>query len=130
MPSPFFLKGSETGDLQSDTDQHPFAPCPDSPNCIVVSKSYHHNAENLFSAAHKALAQLKPLETVTDSQSLQIKAVFRIPVFLFKDDMEITVSDEKKSIIHIKSSSRVGHSDLGVNRRRVQKLLSLINNHL
>lgn len=130
MPLPFILKGSETGDIQSDTDQHPFATCPDSPNCIIVSKSYRLEAKELFSATRKALDQMKPIEAEIDSQSLQIKAVFRIPVFLFKDDMAITVSDENQSILHIKSSSRIGHGDMGVNRRRVQKLLSLLNKHL
>lgn len=130
MPLPFILKGSETGDIESDTDQHPFAPCSASPNCIIVSKIFQLEAQELYSDTRKALDQMKPHEVEIDSQSLQIKAVFRIPVFLFKDDMAITITDEKQSILHIKSSSRVGHGDLGVNRRRVQKLLSLLNNHL
>lgn len=127
--SSFFLKGSKTGDIQSDTNQHPFAPCPASFNCIIVSKSYNLNAEDLFLATRKALDQMKPLETDIDSQSLQIKTVFRIPVFMFKDDMIITVTGAEQSILHIKSSSRVGRGDLGVNRRRVQKLIFLVNQH-
>tara|TARA_B100000700_G_C14919583_1_gene796371 strand:- start:304 stop:627 length:324 start_codon:yes stop_codon:yes gene_type:complete len=39
----------------------------------------------------------------------------------FIDDVEIKF-DESKSIIHIRSSSRVGYWDLGVNRKRVEEI--------
>ena len=123
----FYLKGSETGDLDTDITVHPFEPCPDSPNCIVVSKQFAISKKNLFSFVLQSIDEMKPHQSEADSQSLQIKAVFRIPVFFFKDDLKVVITEEKgTSVLHVKSSSRIGHGDLGVNRRRVQKLLSLI----
>ncbi len=45
--------------------------------------------------------------------------VFRTPKLGFRDDLEFHLSDEQ---IHVRSASRVGHSDLGVNRKRVEQL--------
>jgi len=42
-------------------------------------------------------------------------------VFRFVDDVEFHV-DETAKLIHVRSASRVGHSDLGVNRRRVEAI--------
>lgn len=129
--SPFYFKGSETGDIPSDFDDHPFSPCPDSPNCIAVSKKYNQNPNELFSLAKRVLENMNPHQIEVNSEEGQLTAVFRIPVFLFKDDFEVVISaNDASSTLHIKSSSRVGHGDLGVNRRRVQKFLSLLNNQL
>jgi uncharacterized protein (DUF1499 family) len=46
-------------------------------------------------------------------------------VFVFKDDVDIAVTEEDGGTgLVVFSRSRVGHSDLGVNRRRVRTLLS------
>lgn len=128
---PFSLKGSETGDILSDSEEHPFDPCPGSPNCIVVSKSFNITPDKLFSVTSTSLQKMNPFQINTDSESLKVKAVFRILVFLFKDDVYVHISgSESTSVLYIKSKSRTGHSDLGVNRRRVQKILSLVNNQL
>lgn len=67
-----------------------------------------------------------------DSPSLQIGAVFRIPFFGFKDDVSIMIHSPKpqKCIFHIKSASRVGRGDFGVNRRRIKRIVSNINKQL
>jgi uncharacterized protein (DUF1499 family) len=39
----------------------------------------------------------------------------------FVDDVEFLL-DEGKSVIHVRSASRVGHSDLGVNRKRIEAI--------
>jgi len=49
---------------------------------------------------------------------------FRSNVFRFVDDVEFLFDREKK-LIHVRSASRVGYSDLGVNRKRVEKIRSL-----
>lgn len=62
-----------------------------------------------------------------DSDSLTIHAVFVIPVFRFRDDVHIAFTESDQiTLLHIRSASRVGHSDLGVNRRRVKKFITLI----
>ena len=44
---------------------------------------------------------------------------------VFKDDVDVAVRtrDDGGSVLYVRSASRVGHSDLGVNRRRVRNLL-------
>ena len=50
-----------------------------------------------------------------------IHAEFISFIFRFVDDVEFYFDDEQK-LIQIKSASRVGYSDLGVNRRRIEKI--------
>lgn len=51
-----------------------------------------------------------------------LHAVFTSRIFRFKDDFEARLeagSDPAEAKIHVRSASRVGYSDLGANRRRV-----------
>jgi uncharacterized protein (DUF1499 family) len=50
-----------------------------------------------------------------------IWAVFKTAVFRFIDDMEFRI-DPKNRVIHLRSASRIGYYDLGVNRRRAAAL--------
>ena len=47
----------------------------------------------------------------------------------FVDDVEILFDDASK-IIHFRSASRVGYSDFGVNRRRMEEVRSLLEGKL
>jgi uncharacterized protein (DUF1499 family) len=51
---------------------------------------------------------------------------FTSRLFRFVDDVEFRMVFTD-GIIHVRSGSRVGYSDLGVNRRRVEKLRTLFN---
>jgi len=42
-------------------------------------------------------------------------------MFRFVDDID-AILDSRASLIHIRSASRVGHHDFGVNRKRMEKL--------
>lgn len=124
-----FFQGSRSSHIRSyGAGGHPFEPCPDSPNCIIVSREYELPAEELFTRISEAVREMNPHEFSSDSQTFQIEAVFRIRVFGYLDDVEAAVENagSGKSILHIRSSSREGYSDLGVNRRRVNRIL----NHL
>jgi uncharacterized protein (DUF1499 family) len=50
-----------------------------------------------------------------------LHAEFRSRVFRFVDDVELLM-DEAGHKIDVRSASRLGYSDLGVNRRRVEQL--------
>ena len=78
-----------------------------------------------------AVETMFPHKTECDSQSLQIDSVFRIPVFGFMDDVTILAepAGEDKSVLHIKSASRTGRGDFGVNRRRVRRILKRIDDN-
>jgi uncharacterized protein (DUF1499 family) len=128
-----YFKGSVSEDFHTKPGiSHPFEPCPNTPNCVIHSLEFGRPANQLFQAVRKSLNQMAPYKKEADSQQLQIHSVFRIAVFDFKDDVEITVEtiDSENSILHIKSASRSGRGDLGVNRRRVNRIIKLINKNL
>lgn len=49
-----------------------------------------------------------------------LAATFTSAIFRFVDDLELRI-DPRQEVIHIRSASRVGRRDGGVNRRRVEK---------
>lgn len=67
----------------------------------------------------KALAQL--CAQYIEAQEDYLRCFFITKVWRFVDDFEARLDTEKKCI-HIRSASRVGYSDGGLNQRRVQKI--------
>jgi len=65
-------------------------------------------------------------------EPLRINTVFK--AFIYKDDFIVLIEDEEAGDstcrVHIRSSSRVGYSDLGVNRRRVKRFLRKLGGRL
>jgi len=58
-----------------------------------------------------------------------IHAEFTSAFFRFVDDVEFYFDSEAK-IIQMRSASRIGYSDFGVNRERLEKLRSLFKNSI
>jgi uncharacterized protein (DUF1499 family) len=107
------------------------APCPDSPNCVCSQEpavSSHYIAPLAFkSSPAAALGKLKTAlgrmkrVTVVEASDDYVYAEFRTAVLRFVDDVEFVI-DPGTKLIHVRSASRVGRSDLGVNRRRVEEI--------
>ncbi|WP_293266570.1 DUF1499 domain-containing protein [Neptunomonas sp.] len=57
--------------------------------------------------------------------ALYLAANYQSSLFGFIDDLEIRL-DPHSNLVHFRSSSRVGHSDFGVNKKRVELLKSAI----
>lgn len=116
----------------STTSNHPFPPCPGTPNCVIETHTYNSDPETLFQAALFVLNESNTHQLQFDQDKLTIDAVFRIRFFGFKDDLKVAVQGESdsRSLLHIKSSSRVGHSDLGVNQRRINRIIRKLNKKL
>ena len=53
-----------------------------------------------------------------------LAATFTSSIFRFVDDLEIRI-DTGQKMIHLRSASRVGRGDGGVNRKRVERLKNL-----
>ena len=66
---------------------------------------------------------------VTGSTENTVDALFVTKLLKFKDDVNFEVDDEAK-LIHFRSASRVGHSDLGANRKRMDMLMSKVLSRL
>lgn len=123
--------GSQPSDMPGvQTVENPLPACPDSPNCIRTTQKLNFPAEDLFAASLSVLHMMKPIEKRVFKEQYKVETVFR--VFLFKDDMTIQLTEKNTSAtyLHIRSASRVGHSDLGVNTRRVNKFLRKLKNKL
>jgi uncharacterized protein (DUF1499 family) len=58
-----------------------------------------------------------------------LAATFTSAIFKFVDDLEIRI-DLTQEVIHIRSASRVGYSDMGVNKKRTELLKKLFNNEV
>lgn len=63
-------------------------------------------------------------EIVIDSETY-IASTFTSSLFQFVDDFEIRIDQVNKKI-HIRSASKVGHSDFGENRKRAEKFSALL----
>lgn len=103
----------------------PLPGCPGTPNCHAESRAYSVDARTLWLMAEHALSRLGPRQVVTDESRLHIDAEFK--AFVFTDDVAIrAVGHGDGSVLHVRSASRVGRSDLGVNKRRVGKLFAAL----
>lgn len=121
---------SSSRPLPSAAPSNPLADCPDSPNCERISESYSAPPARLFAAAQTALDALGPAHLQTAPDSMRASAVYRV-AWIFKDDVDIAVESRSDgSLLHVRSASRVGHNDLGVNRRRVQRILTSVEEQL
>ena len=116
--------GLENGQLQ---------PCPSSPNCVCSQdEDKAHFIEPIQVAAPVEEARSKLLQvlkqtkrvSVPESEDNYIRAEFTSRLFRFVDDVEflLTQVEPNETLIHVRSASRVGYSDLGVNRKRVEEL--------
>ncbi len=110
----------------------PFAPCPDSPNCVSSqadpSDEIHYMAAlpysgSVVAAKEKLLAIVKsqPRTTIVTEEDTYLHVEYRSLIFRFVDDVEFSIEQETH-LIHFRSASRLGHSDLGVNRKRMAKI--------
>ena len=106
------------------------SPCPSSPNCVSsLNSDRKHAVEPLRyrgsrdDARQRILAVLNSLERarVVRSENDYVHAEFRSRIFRFIDDVELYFAEED-GLIHVRSASRVGYSDLGANRKRVEHI--------
>ena len=121
------------GMLSSSTSGHAqpvFEPCPDRPNCVTsLDTGTRHFIEPLqFTdepgkawARLKAVLQQQPRTRIVVEQGDYLRAECRSLVFRFVDDVEFVMQPQQQQI-QVRSASRTGYSDLGVNRRRVERL--------
>jgi uncharacterized protein (DUF1499 family) len=123
-----FMMGFSRMDAQQQVPANPLPECPDSPNCTRESFYFERTAADIFELAQATLKDMdaetiEVVRTPDEGESGELKAVFRIPIVGFRDDVVIAVvpagGSGQDSWLHIRSASRTGYSDLGVNARRV-----------
>jgi uncharacterized protein (DUF1499 family) len=111
--------------------------CPtDKPSCISSVNAekefnapvftYEGDAEAALIALKKAIAT-EPRAEIVFEDNQRIEVVFKSFIFRYRDDVVFVIHPETKTI-DFRSKSRVGYSDLGVNRERIERLRSAFSN--
>ena len=113
-------------------ETRPQADCPSSPNCISTRASdparrmpplsYSGTAEETQRAIIEVITR-HPRTHISTEASGYVAAEFTSLVFRFVDDVEFWIDPTNREV-HFRSASRTGYSDLGANRRRMQRLCS------
>ena len=99
------------------------APCGAAPNC--VSSETNTQLEKQIAPLKGSLKSAKAAiiatgGTITMETEGYISATYITKIFKFVDDVEIR--RHNKDEVHIRSASRVGYSDRGVNRQRTDSI--------
>ena len=106
------------------------APCPSSPNCVSseAPDARHHVDPIAFTGAPaqamrrlRAVIEAMPRTRIVSASDTALRAEFTSRLFRFVDDVDCVV-DATAGVIQVRSASRVGYSDLGANRGRVEAL--------
>lgn len=128
----FSFAGSRPANLGAQNGQ--LAACPQSPNCVSsqapITDKEHHIAPMAYQGSGAdAIAKLKALiegldrTTIIATSNTYLYAEFASKLMGFVDDVEFYADDSAK-VIHVRSASRLGQSDLGVNRQRIEEIRS------
>lgn len=120
---------TETSTANSNT----VAACPDKPNCVSSSTTDAHqiapfeliiNEQQTSANAWTSISNIVKKQHRTKIILLnetQLHAEVRSVIFRFTDDLNLAL-DTQQNIIHVRSASRVGYYDFGVNRQRIETL--------
>ncbi len=110
------------------------APCPSSPNCVstqaqdeghTIAPIRYHKSRAEAKEGLKAVIRSLPRTNLVEEDESYLHYEFTSLLLRFVDDVEFVFDDETKTV-HFRSASRIGHSDLGVNRRRMEEVRSLV----
>jgi len=105
-------------------------PCPNTPNCVSSQSSdavhkiepltYNSTPEQAFTEIKRLIQSLPRTKIITESEDY-LHVEFTLPIVGFVDDVEFYL-ERNANLIHLRSASRLGMSDLGVNRRRIETI--------
>lgn len=102
-------------------------PCPESPNCVSSFESdEEHGIEPLaanLEQIEQVLVGLDEANIVSASENY-LYAEFTSRIMRYVDDVEF-MYDQNAEITHVRSASRVGYSDMGANRNRIERIREL-----
>ncbi|ACS81040.1 DUF1499 domain-containing protein [Maridesulfovibrio salexigens] len=108
------------------------SPCPNSPNCVSSQETDKEHSTQAFKASGSNKQVMKKLRScikkmggkITSRSGPYLHAEFRSKWFRFVDDLEC-IYDEAEGKIDVRSAARLGYSDFGVNKKRVDELRRL-----
>lgn len=105
-------------------------PCPSSSNCVCSEEfdgeasipplAFDGDPRGAF-VSLLAFLRAEPRVELVTVETDYVHAVFKTRILRFRDDVEFRL-DAAGGVIHVRSASRVGYSDLGANRERVESI--------
>lgn len=108
--------------------------CSDKPNCVCSCYSDRDNVHQIepldATGVTDPMGRLVDIVTAMSNTTIvtasdgYLHAEYRSTFFRFVDDVEF-LYDADRNIVHLRSASRVGYSDLGVNRKRMEQVRTL-----
>ncbi|WP_082936325.1 DUF1499 domain-containing protein [Halodesulfovibrio spirochaetisodalis] len=123
--------------MEVDTSDSVLSPCPVSPNCVCskLPQEDSHYVEPLVPKASTLAVfpklveyvQQLPKAELEEKASHYVRVSIRSMFLGFTDDLELFFAGDK---IHVRSASRTGWYDFGVNRRRVESIRRYMENEL
>lgn len=109
--------------------------CPKSPNCVssqasdpehsIAPIAYSGSRTEAYARLKKVLTEMKRTTIISEKEDY-LHAESKSLIFRFVDDVEFYFPTTEK-VIHVRSASRVGNSDMGVNRKRVEEIRKRYN---
>ena len=114
------------------------SPCPETPNCISTQAADDEHRMEPVPFVGSAQAKIGQLKAVIQSMP-RTRIITEAPnylhvectslLFRFIDDLEFYLDGTAK-LIHFRSASRSGRSDLGANRRRINEIVDGLKSSL
>jgi uncharacterized protein (DUF1499 family) len=114
------------------------APCPASPNCVftqatderhAITPVRYRKSRAEAKEALKEVVRTLPRTKLVEEDESYLHYEFTTLIMRFVDDVEFLFDDEAK-MMHFRSASRTGYGDLGVNRKRMEEIRSLVQGKL
>ena len=113
-------------------------PCPKTPNCVnSQTDGEKHYVEPIRFMGTQQKARDRLLQVLESEQQAKvfeiredyIRTEFTSVLFRFIDDVEFYFPETQSGeiLIHIRSASRLGHFDFGVNQKRVEQIRKRLN---
>ncbi len=102
------------------------AACPESPNCV---SSYESSEQHSIAALDANLSQIQQILLAMDEANIveqsgnYLYAEFTSSLMGYVDDVEF-LYDAASNSTHVRSASRLGYSDMGANRKRIEAIRS------
>lgn len=104
--------------------------CPNTPNCVSSQSSdathkiepltFTSNPQEAFAKLRQVIQNLPRTKIISETNNY-LYAEFTSAIMGFVDDVEFYLDAEAK-VFHVRSASRLGQSDLGVNRKRIETI--------
>ena len=138
LPVLFAGNDSSAGQGTGGSGKGTLSPCPSSPNCVssrapdpahwVDPILFTGDSASGWSRLRKVIAEMKEAR-IAEEEMGYLHAEFRSALFGFVDDVEFRM-DDASGRIDIRSASRRGYYDFGVNRRRVEEIRARFSREL